>query len=134
MTLPLIFVTTRATVVKQHVFAATAWHPALWRAGVDVTRVNGLHALRHSYASALLDAGESIKAVFEWLGHANAAFTLGSMRTSCSRAQVTPVRRSTHSLACRPTLTAQRRPSDGPAGELIFRCPGHHLLVLLKCM
>jgi integrase len=76
VTVPLIFVTTHSTVVKQHVFALTAWHPALRAAGVEVTRVNGIHALRHFYASALLDAGESIKAVSEWLGHANAAFTL----------------------------------------------------------
>jgi integrase len=76
VTVPLIFVTTHSTVVKQHVFALTAWHPALRAAGVEVTRVNGIHALHHFYASALLDAGESIKAVSEWLGHANAAFTL----------------------------------------------------------
>lgn len=76
VTVPLIFMTTHSTVVKQHVLASTAWHPALRAAGAEVARANGLHALRHFYASALLDAGESIKAVSEWLGHANAAFTL----------------------------------------------------------
>ncbi len=35
-----------------------------------------MHALRHFYASVLLDAGESIKAVSEYLGHADAAMTL----------------------------------------------------------
>jgi integrase len=35
-----------------------------------------MHALRHLYASVLLDAGESVKAVAEWLGHADPAFTL----------------------------------------------------------
>ncbi|MEU8240169.1 hypothetical protein AB0C07_18135 [Actinoplanes missouriensis] len=45
-----------------------AWHPALDRAGLERIHVNGLHALRHFYASALLDAGESIKAIAEWLG------------------------------------------------------------------
>ena len=35
-----------------------------------------MHALRHFYASSLLDAGESIRAVSEYLGHASAAFTL----------------------------------------------------------
>ncbi len=35
-----------------HVFGAVVWHPAL-RAGVQVSRVNGMHALRHFYASAL---------------------------------------------------------------------------------
>jgi integrase len=35
-----------------------------------------MHALRHLYASVLLDAGESIKAVSQYLGHADAGFTL----------------------------------------------------------
>jgi integrase len=35
-----------------------------------------MHALRHFFASALLDAGENIKAIAEWLGHADPAFTL----------------------------------------------------------
>jgi integrase len=52
------------------------WKPALEAAGVEPTRANGMHALRHFYASTLLDAGESIKAVSEYLGHADAGFTL----------------------------------------------------------
>lgn len=52
------------------------WKPALTRAGVETSRENGMHALRHHYASVLLDAGESIKAVSEYLGHADAGFTL----------------------------------------------------------
>ncbi|MFJ5990541.1 hypothetical protein [Lentzea sp. NPDC092896] len=35
-----------------------------------------MHALRHFYASVLLDTGESIKALAEWLGHADPAFTM----------------------------------------------------------
>ena len=76
VTLPLILTTTFKTPVKQHVFDAVAWHRAVTGAGLPLGRVNGMHALRHFYASALLDAGESIKAVAEWLGHSNAAFTL----------------------------------------------------------
>lgn len=45
-------------------------------AGVQVSRVNGMHALRHLYASALLDAGENIEALAEWLRHADPASTL----------------------------------------------------------
>jgi integrase len=52
------------------------WKPALREAGVQVTRANGTHALRHFYASALLDGGESIRAVSEYLGHADPGFTL----------------------------------------------------------
>lgn len=35
-----------------------------------------MHALRHFYASVLLDAGESIKAVSEHLGHSDPGLTL----------------------------------------------------------
>lgn len=35
-----------------------------------------MHALRHFYASVLLDAGESIKAVSEYLGHSHPGLTL----------------------------------------------------------
>jgi integrase len=35
-----------------------------------------MHALRHFYASALLDAGESIKALATYLGHTDPGFTL----------------------------------------------------------
>jgi integrase len=35
-----------------------------------------MHALRHFYASVLLDGGESIKALSEYLGHHDAGFTL----------------------------------------------------------
>jgi integrase len=33
-----------------------------------------MHSLRHFYASALLDAGESIKALAPYLGHADPGF------------------------------------------------------------
>ena len=35
-----------------------------------------MHALRHFYASVLLDAGENIKALSQYLGHADPGFTL----------------------------------------------------------
>nr|WP_234382042.1 site-specific integrase [Streptomyces dysideae] len=37
---------------------------------------DGMHALRHAYASVLLDVGESIKALSEYLGHSDPGFTL----------------------------------------------------------
>ena len=52
------------------------WKPALERAGVPTTRDNGSHALRHFYASTALHEGESIKALSEYLGHADPGFTL----------------------------------------------------------
>jgi len=52
------------------------WKPALRKAGVEPTRANGMHALRHFYASVLLDAGESIRALADYLGHTDPGFTL----------------------------------------------------------
>ncbi|MFG1678228.1 tyrosine-type recombinase/integrase [Micromonospora sp. NPDC049282] len=45
-------------------------------AGIVPTRATGMHALRHFYASALLDAGESIKALASYLGHSYPGCTL----------------------------------------------------------
>lgn len=52
------------------------WKPALREAEVPDTRENGMHALRHFYASTLLDNGENIRAVAEFLGHSDPGFTL----------------------------------------------------------
>ena len=52
------------------------WRPALEAVQIEPTRANGLHALRHFYASALLDAGESVKALASYLGHTDPGFTL----------------------------------------------------------
>jgi integrase len=35
-----------------------------------------MHALRHAFGSVLIDGGESIKAVSQYLGHASPAFTM----------------------------------------------------------
>ncbi|GGO16945.1 hypothetical protein GCM10011576_30380 [Micromonospora parathelypteridis] len=45
-------------------------------AGITPIRATGMHALRHFYASSLPDAGESIKALVSYLGHADPGFTL----------------------------------------------------------
>lgn len=57
-------------------FNAQVWARALTTAGVPAGRENGCHALRHFYASTLLEAGESVKALSEYLGHADPGFTL----------------------------------------------------------
>lgn len=57
-------------------FNKKVWKLALVRAGVAPIRENGMHALRHWFASVLLDSGESIKAVSQYLGHSDAGFTL----------------------------------------------------------
>ena len=50
------------------------WKPALQQAAVPPTRDNGMHVLRHYFASALLEDGVSIKALAVYLGHADAGF------------------------------------------------------------
>ncbi len=67
-------------------FNPDAWKPALAAAGVipvpakgqehAFAREHGMHALRHFYASVLLDAGESVKALAEYLGHSDPGLTL----------------------------------------------------------
>ncbi|MEU6392863.1 site-specific integrase [Streptomyces sp. NPDC046939] len=62
------------------------WKRALASAGVisdrrpgesyAESRENGMHALRHFYASVLLDAGENVKALAEYLGHSDPGLTL----------------------------------------------------------
>ncbi len=42
----------------------------------DPSREHGMHALRHYYASVLLDSGENIKALAEYLGHSDPGCTL----------------------------------------------------------
>jgi integrase len=63
--------TRERTAVGRNCFNSSIWKPALNKAGVRASRENGTHALRHFYASALLDGGESIRAVSEYLGHAD---------------------------------------------------------------
>ncbi len=57
-------------------FTHNAWKPALQGAGLERNRDNGMHALRHHYASVLLENGVSIRAVSEYLGHHDPGFTL----------------------------------------------------------
>ncbi len=76
VTVPLVLTSRESKAMNRTYFNSRVWKPALVAAGVEPTRVNGCHALRHFYASVLLDAGESIKAVSEYLGHSDAGFTL----------------------------------------------------------
>jgi integrase len=77
VTVRLLVYTRESNQLHRHSFNHHTWKPALRAAGVAMpVRADGFHALRHFYASALLDAGESIRALAEYLGHADPAFTL----------------------------------------------------------
>lgn len=72
-----LLITTRERgAVNRNYFNPGIWKPALKRAGIKESRQNGMHALRHWYGSALLDAGEAITVVSRNLGHSDPSFTL----------------------------------------------------------
>uniref|UniRef100_UPI00372D63D7 tyrosine-type recombinase/integrase n=1 Tax=Streptomyces murinus TaxID=33900 RepID=UPI00372D63D7 len=54
-----------------------------------------MHALRHYYASVLLDSGENIKALAEYLGHSDPGCTLRTYTTSCPTVGTAPAGPST---------------------------------------
>jgi integrase len=86
VTKTLIFTTGEAKPLRRNDFNRNVWKPALVGAGVlpkpepglraRSSREDGMHALRHFYASVLLDAGENIKALSAYLGHSDPGFTL----------------------------------------------------------
>jgi integrase len=87
----LVFTSRERRPLNRNYINTQVWKKALRTAGVDPSRTNGMHALRHYYASALLEAGVSIRAVSEYLGHADPGFTLRTyahlMPTSDERAR-----------------------------------------------
>ncbi|MFF2061112.1 tyrosine-type recombinase/integrase [Streptomyces sp. NPDC058200] len=82
----LLFSLTGGGAVRRTDFNTRVWKPALVAAEVipepksgerhEAAREHGMHALRHFYASVLLDAGETVKALSAYLGHSDPGFTL----------------------------------------------------------
>jgi integrase len=72
----LIFATVRGFAYARTTFNQEVWRPARAAAGLHYARENGMHALRHYYASVLLAGGVDIRALSEYLGHHDPAFTL----------------------------------------------------------
>jgi integrase len=103
-----------------HAIAANDFNRNYWKTALKHRKVphgryeNGMHELRHFFASTLLDQGESIKAVAEWLGHTDPSFTLATyahlMPNSTARTKTVIEglyeRRDTHSGPAGPA-TAQ---------------------------
>lgn len=76
ITIPLLLTSRERGALNRNYINRKIWKPALIASGIPPIRDNGCHALRHLYASLLLDGGESIRTVSERLGHADPAFTL----------------------------------------------------------
>ncbi len=72
----LVFTNRIGGAITRAYYTHNAWKPALKAAGIERNPRNGMHALRHHYASVLLDGGVSIRAVAEYLGHHDPGFTL----------------------------------------------------------
>ncbi|OEJ51990.1 tyrosine-type recombinase/integrase [Streptomyces agglomeratus] len=86
VTKALIFVGSAGAHVRVSYFNDFMWKPALASIGIiprpeegeryAAAPEHGMHALRHFYASLLLDAGENIRALSQYLGHSDPGFTL----------------------------------------------------------
>ncbi|MFJ5213364.1 tyrosine-type recombinase/integrase [Streptomyces sp. NPDC088354] len=140
MSARLIFTAEQGGMVWRSNFNGKEWKPALAVAGLipeadqngkcDSAREHGMHALRHFYASALLDAGENIKAVSEYTGHADPAMTLRVYATWCPTAESVPVELSVPFFSAWPgKITAHTRPGRTPTapGLSICTCQGPFL-------
>ncbi|MFJ2823931.1 tyrosine-type recombinase/integrase [Streptomyces toxytricini] len=83
---PLVLTTTYGYAIRANIFNDEVWKPALAKAGVIPVRENGqrwkasrkdgFHVLRHTYASVILEAGESVVTLARWLGHFSPTITL----------------------------------------------------------
>jgi integrase len=76
VTARVLFTSARGGAVNRTTFNEYVWRPALEAVGVTPTRETGMHQLRHWFASVQLDAGTSIRALAEYLGHHDPGFTL----------------------------------------------------------
>lgn len=83
---PLVITTTYGNAIRANIFNVEVWKPALAAAGVipmrkkgerwKASRKDGFHVLRHTHASVILEAGESIVTLARWLGHSSPTITL----------------------------------------------------------
>jgi integrase len=77
VTVRLLLVTDAGGVDNGNQFNRRHWRPAFTRAGLTyVDGADGMHALRHFYASTLLAQGVTIKELADYLGHSDPGFTL----------------------------------------------------------
>ncbi|GAA3680287.1 phage integrase family protein [Yimella lutea] len=131
-TFALLLTTRERGALNRNYFNTHLWRPALEEAGIEVTRENGTHALRHFYASTLLDAGESIKALSEYLGHADPGFTLRTythlMPTSTERTRKAIDSMFSEHDGRRPSETAKEPAERRSPAESVRPAPGSSIL------
>jgi integrase len=88
------------------------------RVRYTTTRKEGVHQLRHHYASVMLAGGVSINELAEYLGHADPAFTLRVyahlLPSSHDRARAVINERFTRMNADPGSLTLKRQVAENP--------------------
>lgn len=72
----MVFTTRERGLIDRRYFNRHIWKPALEAVNIEPKREYGMHALRHYYASTLLEGGVSIRALADYLGHSDPGFTL----------------------------------------------------------
>ncbi len=86
----LLLTTRMGNAVSVNTWNTYTWKPALAAVGIipplpegakpwqwAAAPKDGFHVLRHTYASIMLEAGESVVTLARWLGHSSPAVTLG---------------------------------------------------------
>jgi integrase len=77
VTAVLMFTARAGQALNASTFNTVAWRPARRKAGITSHEGgDGMHALRHYYASVLLSGGVDVRALSEYLGHHDPAVTL----------------------------------------------------------
>ncbi|MFJ1597871.1 tyrosine-type recombinase/integrase [Streptomyces sp. NPDC088261] len=118
VTRKLVFTSGVGNAIWRSYFDDYVWKPALVSAGVIPPKQrgeryaaapdDGMHALRHFYASMLLNAGGNIKALSVYLGHSDPGFTLRIYTHLMPSSEVrTRAAVSAVFLRARPALLAQ---------------------------
>jgi integrase len=74
----LVFTNDAGGAINADSFRKNVWIPAMVKSGLPKHRRPGLHDLRHTHASRLIDAGIPIVAVSKRLGHSNVSITLST--------------------------------------------------------
>ncbi len=74
----LVFTNDTSSAINADSFRKNVWIPAMVKSGLPKHRRPGLHDLRHTHASRLIDAGIPIVAVSKRLGHTNVSITLST--------------------------------------------------------